>query len=435
MAAPTGISRERATTSKTEQGFLLLLAALVLAGCTASADAPVVIDFWAMGREGEVVRQLIPEFERTHPGIRVRVQQIPWTAAHEKLLTAFVGEATPDLCQLGNTWVPEFAALGALEDLGPWVARSQTVDPPDYFAGIWDTNVIDGTLYGVPWYVDTRLLFYRKDLLAEAGYDAPPASWAEWREAMRRIKTAGGGDYGVLLPTNEWEHPVVFGLQKGSGLLRDGGRYGDFSGPAFREAFTVYVDLFREGLAPTLGNTMISNVYQEFARGLFAFYVTGPWNIGEFARRLPPGAQDAWMTAPLPGPDGAASGLSMAGGASLVMFEASEHKEAAWRLVEYLSAPERQTAFYRLTGNLPPREQSWQDPVLAENTYAAAFHEQLQRAVPLPKVPEWERIADKVKVHAEAAARGQTTIDAALAALDRDVDAILDKRRWMLSRE
>ena len=77
-----------------------------------------------MGREGELVAELLPEFERTHPGIRVLAQQLPWTAAHEKLLTAFAGDATPDVCQLGNTWIPEFAALKALEPLDASVAQS-----------------------------------------------------------------------------------------------------------------------------------------------------------------------------------------------------------------------------------------------------------------------------------------------------------------------
>jgi hypothetical protein len=55
----------------------------------------------------------------------IEVQQIPWTAAHEKLLTAFVGKSTPDLAQLGNTWVSEFVQLNALEPLGPRVAASR----------------------------------------------------------------------------------------------------------------------------------------------------------------------------------------------------------------------------------------------------------------------------------------------------------------------
>ena len=124
---------------------LALIAVLLLAGCAREADRREVLRFWAMGYEGEVVAQLIPEFERRHPGIRVELQQLPWTAAHEKLLTAFAGDAVPDLCQLGNTWIPEFAALDALEPLDARLAASRVVVAADYFPGIWDTNVIAGT--------------------------------------------------------------------------------------------------------------------------------------------------------------------------------------------------------------------------------------------------------------------------------------------------
>src|SRR5438876_10721626 len=68
-----------------------------LAACHAAAAGDTVIEFWGLGREGEVVQAMMPEFEREHAGVHVRVQQIPWTAAHEKLLTAYVGRATPDV--------------------------------------------------------------------------------------------------------------------------------------------------------------------------------------------------------------------------------------------------------------------------------------------------------------------------------------------------
>lgn len=410
-----------------------LLAALVLASCGPRADDVTTIDFWGLGVEGEAAKALVPEFEREHPNIRVRVQQIPWRAAHEKLLTAYVGDATPDVCQLGNTWIPEFAALNALAELDTLVARSDVVQQPDFFEGIWKTNEVDGRVYGVPWYVDTRLLFYRRDLLREAGYEAMPTSWEEWMEAMERIKAnAGDDDYVILLPTNEWQHPVLFGMQMGASILRDDGRYADFSSPEFREAFTFFVELFEKDLAPTMSSTMISNVYQEFARGYISMYLTGPWNIGEFSRRVPESVD--WMTAPMPGPEGDTIGVSLAGGASMVIFERSEKKEAAWTFVEWMSRPEQQLRFYEITGNLPPRYSTWEDSLLAENTYARAFYEQLQRVEPLPRVPEWERIADKVWVYAEAAIRDRMTIDEALTALDREVDQILEKRRWMLEQ-
>jgi multiple sugar transport system substrate-binding protein len=135
-----------------------------------------------------VIAQLLPEFERANPGIRVSVQNLPWTAAHEKLLTAFAGDALPDLCQLGNTWVAEFTALGGLEALDARVAASRDIAQSDYFEGIWDTNRIDGVLRGVPWYVDTRLLFYRTDLVRRAGFDHAPRSWEEWSSVMAAIK-------------------------------------------------------------------------------------------------------------------------------------------------------------------------------------------------------------------------------------------------------
>src|SRR5579862_3848751 len=161
---------------------ILKVAALLLAACTAGCGPPTAshrsVTVWAMGREGEVIAKLLPEFQRLHPDIEVRVQQLPWNTAHQKLLTAFAGGATPDLCQLGNSWIPEFAALEALEPLETSVAGSSVVQSADYFPGIWQTNLVEGRLYGVPWYIDTRLLFYRRDLLAQAGFSSPPRTWS-----------------------------------------------------------------------------------------------------------------------------------------------------------------------------------------------------------------------------------------------------------------
>jgi multiple sugar transport system substrate-binding protein len=413
-----------------------LAASLVLAwlpGC-AGRDAPVeVVRFWAMGREAEVVMDLVPEFERTHPGIRIEVQQLPWTAAHEKLLTAVAGDATPDVCQLGNTWIPELAALQTLAPLDELAARSPVIERDDYFDGIWATNVIDGRLYGVPWYVDTRLLFYRRDLLAQAGYDRPPQTWEQWLEMLRAIKRQVGPQrYAALLPLNEFEPLLVLALQQPDTLLRDGGRYGNFRSPAFRESLAFYTRIFAEKLAPAISETQISNVWLEFARGYFSFYITGPWNIGDFKRRLPPERQDDWMTAPMPGPHG--PGASVAGGSSLVVFKRSRHQAAAWAFVEYLSQPVVQQRFHALTGDLPPRRSAWLAPSLADDVYARAFRVQLERVRPVPPVPEWERIMEEMRLMGERVIQGAEPVDPALERLDARVDALLEKRRWMLAQ-
>lgn len=413
----------------------LALALLAMIACgRGGADPRTTVRFWAFGREGEVVRELVPEFERRHPDIRVEVQQIPWTAAHEKLLTAFVGDATPDAAQLGNTWIPEFAFLGALTPLD---ARIDPSIRGDSFPGIWDTNVLDGKTWGIPWYVDTRVLFYRTDLVAAAGVPWPPRSWAEWRAAMEGIKRHGGpGRFAILLPVDEWTQPVIFGLQTGAELLADGGRHGAFRDPRFRKAMAFYLDLYASDLAPALDLQSVANLYQQLAEGYFATVITGPWNLGEFRKRLPADMADRWATAPLPPPEEGMPypGVSLAGGSSLVLFRQAREPEAAWTWMEYLSEPAQQARFHELSGDLPARRSAWKLAGLADDPKAASFLVQLGNVAPTPKVPEWEQIATRVAEAAEQVMRGSRDLDSALAALDADVDRMLEKRRWLLDR-
>ncbi|HRX51325.1 MAG TPA: sugar ABC transporter substrate-binding protein [Candidatus Krumholzibacteria bacterium] len=409
---------------------LLILGLAFLLGCGRADDG--VVRFWAMGREGEVVQELVRDFEAQNPGVRVEVQQIPWSAAHEKLLTAYVGGAVPDLAQLGNTWIAEFAALDALAPWDDHLAASG-IDPADQFPGVWETNKVDGTLYGVPWYVDTRLIFYRSDLLAAAGFPQPPRTWAAWRAALEALsRDKERGPWGAYLPLNEWALPVILGLQNGASLLADHATRGAFTAPEFRGAFDWLLDLYDDGLAPVTAAGTIANMYQEFERGTFAMVVTGPWNLGEFKRRLPAAMDGAWATAPMPGPDG--PGASLAGGSSLVVFRDAKHADAARRLAAYLSQPEQQARFYELTGDLPAHRGAWPLAGLEAAPRVAAFRAQLERAEPTPVIPEWEQIADLVWRATEAAARGAVTRDEALTRLDRQVDDVLEKRRWLRER-
>lgn len=405
---------------------------LICLGCAREHnDGRQVVRFWAMGYEGEVVAQLLPEFERRNPGIHVELQQIPWTAAHEKLLTAFAGDSLPDVCSLGNTWISEFAAIDALEPLDARIAASPSLDIHDYFPGVWDTSVVGTTVYGLPWYSETRVPYYRRDLLAKAGIVTPPKSWDEWRTAMAAIKRqVGPKRYAILLPLNEFEPLLNLAIQQPEPLLRNDGRYGNFRSAGYRRALAFYKEMFDKGWAPSLSNVQISNVWDEFGHGFYSFYISGPWNIAEFRKRLPPSQQGGWMTMPLPGPDG--PGASVAGGTTLVLFKRSQHKDAAWKLVEYLSDPAVQVKFHALTGDLPPRRSPWSTPSLANDPYARAFRDQLERAKPTPKVPEWERITSDIALVGELMIDGKLTVDQAAAEMDRRADAILEKRRWML---
>ena len=282
-------------------------------------------------------RSCVPDFERAHPGIRVDVQQLPWTAAHEKLLTAFAGDAMPDLCQLGNTWMPEFAALGALEPLRCARRRIAAIDPRDYFSGIWDTNVVGGTLYGVPWYVDTRLLFYRRDLLAKRR--ASPRRRVDWDAWAKRAR----GDQGARGPgplrrsccrsTNS-SRCSRFALQQAGPLLRDGGR----SAISRSAGFRARARLLRRHVPQRLRagddrHRRSSNVWDEFGRGISRSTFPGRGTSASSSAACRPNCRTLGdrAAARTTGP------ASIAGGSSLVVFSESPVTSAAWQLVEYLS--------------------------------------------------------------------------------------------------
>jgi multiple sugar transport system substrate-binding protein len=222
-------------------------------------------------------------------------------------------------------------------------------------------------------------------------------------------------------------------MQSGDSFLRDDATRGNFSGSNFKRAFDLLASFYHKEYSPS-GQQLITNFYDSFGHGLITMYITGPWNIGEFTRRLPQKLQDQWMTAPLPSIDSTWPGASLPLGTSLVIFRQSRKKEASWRFIEFLGSVEQSIAFYRITGNLPPRRSAWQDSALTSNKYIRAFFQQLQRLEPLPQVPEWEQIVIKLQLYVEYIATKTLTVDEALRRFDNDVNRMLVKRRWLVEK-
>jgi len=401
-----------------------LLALPLASGCARRPEG--TLEFWAMGAEAEN----LPALLATLPGIpRVQVQPLPWTAAHEKLLTSYAGNSLPDLGQVGNSWIAELAAIDAILP----VPAALIPLTHGQFPAVVDTNRIGNRLMALPWYVDTRLQFYRRDLFARAGYAAPPPTWTEWKQALHKVKAvAGPGNYALLMPLNEYEHLTGIALSAGASLLNADGTRGAFAAPEFRRALAFYKSLYDERLAPVASSTQISNVWNEFSRGYFSVYPSGPWTIGDMKERLPRDLQRSWATAPFPGPRG--TGSSTPGGSSLVVYKSARDPAAAWTLVARLLASSTQKELQSLTGDLPPTRSVWAATGLTADPITAAFATQLDHARALPKVPEWERIVTEMQNVAELVVRGRTTIDAGVREMDKRADRLLEKRRWMIEK-
>lgn len=398
----------------------------LLLSCSAGRNGRVsTIKFWGLGWEGEMVTQLLPQFEKEY-GIAVDIQQIPFTAAHEKILTGHVGRSLPDVFQTGNSWIAELVTVGAIAPL-----PRDGVPEEDYFPGIWETNVIDGTLYGVPWYVDTRVLFYRSDMIG-----SPPRTWSELVAVLERLKAESDHPhfYPLHMPSNEWPQPVIFAAQRGARFISDDA-HARFEEPAFIEAFSFYLDLYRRGLAPAISNAQVTNLYQQFGAGELAMFISGPWDVGNLRTRLTDAQQKSWSTAPLPAPDGQPwPGVSISGGSSLVISRTSKNPEAAWKLIEFLSRPDIQVRFHEISGDLPARRSAWKASGLQDDPQIASFRVQLDHTFALPRVPEIENIVTTVFEHGQIGIREGLTGRQAALRLDQRVEAMLEKRRWVLGR-
>lgn len=401
----------------------------VIAGC-ADLDTRDLdrLRVWAIGAEGERLNVLARQFQSENPEIRLEVQTIPWSAAHEKLITAVAGGTEPDICQLGNTWMPEFHAMRALAPLDSFIAASSAVNTDNYFAGPWATNVFDGRVYGVPWYVETRALFYRTDLLAAVGLDHPPATWDELYEAAHRLVRDENGDgkpdrFGITLQVNVWEQILFFTWGANGAILADDLQTPVVTSSQTREAWEYYVRFFREGLVP-VESGLLSNLFNAFETGYYAMFISGPWMLTQVAQNCPAIA-GKWTVTMMPK---FRTQDSWAGGSNLVIFRKSSRKAAAWCFIEYLSRPEIQLQWYRLLSDLPAVKSAWEDSLLSNDPKVRVFYEQLQHTRPAPQVPEWEQIASRINRWLEVAVYGRTSVDEALQGLEEDIGRIMRKR-------
>lgn len=390
----------------------LWLLPLLFSVRTVRAEKPLVV--WAMGEEGKKIALMARRFEAAHPGVTVETQAIPWEAAHAKLLTAVVGGIPPDVSQVGTTWMAEFATMDALEPLDARAAVSPTARPEAFFPGSLQTCRVDGALFGVPWYVDTRVLFYRKDLLASVGYPEGPSSWDELTAAARKLSTRRTADgrraYGISLGARSWTDLLMVVWQNGGDPLRP-------TSPAFFGAVQHYIEFFRDNLTPTKEAADV-DLFHAFKTGYLPMFVSGPWML-ELIRKELPELDGRWGVAVLPGKK---SHTSFVGGSNLVVFKASKQKDRAWQFLEFMSDPANQVEWMKITTDLPSVQVAWKDPYFSDKPLVQVFGRQLFDTASPPTVAEWEQIASAIDDTMERVvldpAQTDDTIRVALAELE-----------------
>ncbi len=402
---------------------LAVAATLALAGCGRSSgneagpgagksidDKPATgtINVWAMGTEGDKLQSFVKGFEDANPDAKVKVTPVPWEAAHDKLANAIAAGKTPDVSLIGTTWMGEFAKAGGLDP-----TPKGLVDQKDFFPGAWGSTVVGDTSYGVPWYVETRVLYYRKDLAAKAGWNKPPTSWDELKQFTTDMQKKAGDKYGIYLQpgqTGSWQTVLPFAWSNGANVTNDAGTKYTLDSPQLKQALSYYKSFFTDGQATT-GSLDAGELESGFAGKEFGSFISGPWEIGlvEDAGLT----KDKYAVAPLPGKS-SAPGTSFTGGGDLAVFKDSDNRQSAWKLVKWFTQPQTQQRWYQTLSDLPAVQSAWDSGKLSTDQQLQVFGTQLKSAAAPPAVPTWEQVAAVIDSDVEKAVKGARPVDDAV---------------------
>ena len=387
-----------------------------------------------MGREGEVVAELI---RASSSG------RIPASASR---CSSCRGARRTRSCSPRSSATPR-PTSPARQHLDPGVRRARraraarrrrrgfaTVDARRLLPGhLGRPTCVDGTLYGVPWYVDTRLLFYRRDLLAQRRLRRDRRRRGRSGDrAMRAVKRAP-------VPATLRDPPAA---QRVRAAARTALQTGDAAAARRRPLWQLpqrglpprarrsTSRCSASGFAPAVDATQTSPTSgTSSAAATSRFYITGPWNIGEFKRRLPPATAGRLD-------DRAAAGPRRARRVDCRRLEPRRvpqrrrTSDAAWQLIEYLSRPDVQRRFHELTGDLPPRRERLARHARSPTTSTRARFATSSSAS--SRTPQGAGVgADRHRDAAGRRARPRAASSRRHGELDRG-RRILEKRRWML---
>ena len=250
------------------------------AGQTTQAVDPGELTVWVMGDSSANFEELIAPFV-SDTGTKVDVVAVPWDSIDQKLTTAVASGDGPDLMQIGVSKLRNTADSGALLALDDAViADYPGLDPSNY---VGDPITIGGSTMAVPWVSDTRVLFYRTDILAENGIDSPPSTWDELRADAKVLSARGDNQYGYYIPQWDSALPMIMTWDFGGDAVNSDGMI-DFDTDAFHSAADLYTGLYEDGSVPTNGDF---DQTQGFVSGIAPMLISGPYLAASISGAAP----------------------------------------------------------------------------------------------------------------------------------------------------
>jgi multiple sugar transport system substrate-binding protein len=407
---------------------VIALAWLILA-CGSGQDDEIVITFpgSAVGAEGDLLGRQLERFMAEHPGIRVERRATPDASdqrhqLYVQWLNAGVGD--PDLLQLDVIWTAEFAAAG-------WILSLDRFDPDtaDFLPGPLSASRYRHRLYALPWFVDVGLLYWRTDLLEE-----PPSSFADLRDVVSEAAGRAGLPYGFVWQGARYEGLVTVFLEflggHGGRILDERGAVHVDSQAAVR-ALSVMKQAIDDGQVPraVLG-WQEEQVRFAFQNGKAVLMRNWPYAYPLMEDGADSKVAGRFAVAPMPA---ASSGEPTAalGGSLLAINARSEHPEAAWAVIDYLTRPAQMLDRAAQVGQYPPRRSLYQEGSALQGRLAiplVAIRRVIERARSRPVTPIYSELSGLLQVRLHEALTGQRDPGEALSLAAREMRELLARK-------
>ena len=373
-----------------------------------------VLTVWVMGDSGANLEAAVAPFTE-ETGIQVEVEAIPWDNVNDRLTTSIASGSGPDVTQIGLSHLASFLEGGALEDLTSYVGDYPNLDPANFPSAAAALNP-EGGMFSVPWVSDTRVLFYRSDILAEAGITEPPATWEDLKTTAATLAARGDGQFGYYIPQWDAPLPVTYTWQTGADVIAADGTI-DIDTDGFRAAVDHYLGLYADGSVPTAGDF---DQAAGFIAGTAPMLVSGPY-LASAIKEQAPDLDGKWGVTTVPANETA---TSLFAGSNLGVWAGTENLEASLQLLDFLAAPETQVAWYQAVGELPAANAAFEDAALAGDPLVAVYAAQLQDSLPLPISAAWAEANQAILDTLNAIALTGADKDESLAALFATVEEI-----------
>ncbi|MFE5791113.1 extracellular solute-binding protein [Streptomyces sp. NPDC056503] len=376
-------------------GALLLSTGLV--ACSSSGDdpdvgGPTVLDVWLMrdSVSDAFQKEFEAGFEKAHPEIDVRIQIQEWEGIGEKVTAALASNDAPDVIEVGNTQVAQYAQSGGLTD---FTGRVDDLDGDFWLDGLAEPGAWDGKQYGIPYYAANRVVIYRTDLFRKAGVDAAAIKTRDqWLAATEKLD--GDGVQGIYLPGQNWFALAGFIWDEGGDLaLQEGGGWkGGLDSPEATRAMEFYKRLQALGKGPKDSDESRPLQAEVVAKGQIAQVIATPGGANVIAQNNPE-LKGKLGFFPIPGKTADKPGAVFTGGSDLIVPAVAKHQDEAYTFVKELTGDAWQTKLALAMSYVPNK--TTLATAVASDPGAAAMAVGAANGHATPNTPQWAAVEAK----------------------------------------